>query len=441
MARAAWVVIILVMAGCAAQPPVEDATEPVPEDLPDALDDRGPQLPNDIAAPPPSDAYDEIAPVEPTADEPESPPEGHDDDSQPGEDGPPGAEQPRGEESDTSTIPYRVVGTVLAHGAPRQAMVGVESVNLRDPVNNIDAYVKTWQATAVQTSSDGRYAFDMEGAFYHVRADAAGFLPTRVRPQPSPDGSVTVDIELRPAVGPVVVAHRGASFYAPENTLAAFQKATLLGASAIELDVGLTADGVLAVIHDGTLDRTTTASGHLHQTEWSAMKDADAGAWFHSSFRGQQVPTLQQALDATAASGADVFIDMKAGRDRIGLLATAVLDLVKDPAYRDRTIVMSSSNDTVAQCAAAGHPRCAYVTQGWRPATQTVDVLIANGGTVLTLNQAHATMDLVRYAADRGVVVYSWTANHAHEWHRLEQAGVAGIITDRPGYLLDYLAR
>src|SRR5207253_1840078 len=87
-----------------------------------------------------------------------------------------------------------------------------------------------------------------------------------------------------------VVGHRGAALRAPENTLAGFREAARLGAGWVELDVMLTQDGVPVVIHDETLERTTSGCGRVERTPWSALADADAGSWFAPAYAGERVP-------------------------------------------------------------------------------------------------------------------------------------------------------
>src|SRR4051812_8087205 len=95
---------------------------------------------------------------------------------------------------------------------------------------------------------------------------------------------------------PTIIAHRGASGTAPENTLAAFRRAADLGAPMIELDVQLTADGEVVVIHDFTLDRTTDGVGSVRHRSLAQIRRLDAGAWFAPAFRGERVPTLAEVL-------------------------------------------------------------------------------------------------------------------------------------------------
>jgi glycerophosphoryl diester phosphodiesterase len=97
---------------------------------------------------------------------------------------------------------------------------------------------------------------------------------------------------------PCVFAHRGASGSAPENTLSSFELALKVGAHAIELDAKLSSDGKIMVIHDQTLDRTTTGSGQVHQTTAAAIKTLDAGSWFSSDYTNERVPFLAEVLES-----------------------------------------------------------------------------------------------------------------------------------------------
>ncbi|MBV9574993.1 MAG: glycerophosphodiester phosphodiesterase, partial [Gammaproteobacteria bacterium] len=95
---------------------------------------------------------------------------------------------------------------------------------------------------------------------------------------------------------PPVIAHRGASAYAPENTMAAFVKAVQLGIKWIEFDVMATVNGEPIIFHDETLDRTTNAQGEVHHHSYAYLQTLDAGAWYQPFFSGEKIPTLQQVL-------------------------------------------------------------------------------------------------------------------------------------------------
>ena len=112
--------------------------------------------------------------------------------------------------------------------------------------------------------------------------------------------------------GPFVIGHRGAAGYAPENTMAAFERGISLRADAIELDINLSSDGELMVIHDPTLDRTTSGKGLVCKHTAAEIQQLDAGSWFDPSFKDCRVPTLREVL--TWAKGrTKVVIEIKNG--------------------------------------------------------------------------------------------------------------------------------
>jgi glycerophosphoryl diester phosphodiesterase len=128
---------------------------------------------------------------------------------------------------------------------------------------------------------------------------------------------------------PLVLAHRGASAYAPENTLAAFELALAQGAHGIELDVKLSADGEVVAIHDATVNRTTGAQGRVSQLSLAALRELEAGSFFSEEFKGEKIPTLEEAFELI---GKRAFINVELtnyyGTFRDGL-ADKVCQLVK----------------------------------------------------------------------------------------------------------------
>jgi glycerophosphoryl diester phosphodiesterase len=107
-----------------------------------------------------------------------------------------------------------------------------------------------------------------------------------------------------------IIGHRGAPRETPENTLASFRRAFELGADAIELDVRLSRDGAPIVMHDATLERTTDGADSVSQRTLAQLKRLDAGSWFDPKFRGERIPTLEEALALVRAySGRRVLIE------------------------------------------------------------------------------------------------------------------------------------
>lgn len=129
-----------------------------------------------------------------------------------------------------------------------------------------------------------------------------------------------------PAGTPIIaVGHRGTMKFAPENTLAAFDKAIEMGARAVEMDVRMTADGHFVVMHDARVDRTTSGSGFVSKMTLAEIKALDAGSWFGAAFAGERVPTLREALRHVKGRAA-VDIDFKAGPDDSAARIARMLD-------------------------------------------------------------------------------------------------------------------
>ena len=109
-----------------------------------------------------------------------------------------------------------------------------------------------------------------------------------------------------------VVAHRGASGHAPENTLAAFRRAVELGARFIETDLQLSRDARFVAIHDDTLDRTTTGRGAVKDFTLPELRELDAGSWFAPKFAGERIPTLKEVLEFARKADVALFLEVKA---------------------------------------------------------------------------------------------------------------------------------
>lgn len=124
-------------------------------------------------------------------------------------------------------------------------------------------------------------------------------------------------------------AHRGASYYAPENTLAAFMKAKDLGLRWLEFDVMLTADEKVVVIHDETLDRTTNGSGYVSDYSYKELKNLDAGSWFHPKFSDEKILLLSDLIIWMCKQQMDANIEIKALAGKEDLTAKKVMDVIR----------------------------------------------------------------------------------------------------------------
>jgi glycerophosphoryl diester phosphodiesterase len=252
---------------------------------------------------------------------------------------------------------------------------------------------------------------------------------------------------------PINLAHRGASALAPENTIEAFRLAVEDGAGGLELDVHMTRDGHIVVIHDATVDRTTNGSGAVSEMTLDELRRLDAGHDFSPDGgltrpyrgRGVRVPTLREILEEFP--GVAVNIEIKSGTPGI---EETVLGILRQANALGRVLVVSTphaivkrfrkvSGGLISTGASRREIGVFYTLSRLRlerlvrPAYDALQVpLLHRGISVVTprfLRAAHA----------RGVRVDAWTINQADEMRRLLHLGVDVIMTDRPGTLAEVL--
>ena len=137
----------------------------------------------------------------------------------------------------------------------------------------------------------------------------------------------------------LLIAHRGASGHAPENTLAAFRKAVSLGVGFIETDLQLTRDARFVAIHDDTVDRTTNGHGAVHDLTLEGIRKLDAGSWFGSEYAGERIPTLEEILDFSKKNDVVFYLELKPGGSWGG--EHALIGALREAAEIARTVVIS----------------------------------------------------------------------------------------------------
>jgi glycerophosphoryl diester phosphodiesterase len=246
---------------------------------------------------------------------------------------------------------------------------------------------------------------------------------------------------LLPRTRPLNVGHRGASAAAPQNTLAAFRKAIELGADGVELDVHLTADGHVVVIHDFSVDKTTDGTGRVADKTLAALKALDAGAKFSPQFAGERIPTLSEVFGALEGKLL-VNVELKAPiKSHAVSLVEPVLKVVRQHGMEKR-VLFSAFN---AHVLGAMRTIAPYLPVG---------VLYAPDSPIYA---RHAWLDpfephqarhphfsmvtgpMVRWCHARGLQVNVWTVDQPDEMKRLIAADVDAIITNKPDVLKDVL--
>jgi glycerophosphoryl diester phosphodiesterase len=240
-----------------------------------------------------------------------------------------------------------------------------------------------------------------------------------------------------------IIAHRGASYDAPENTLAAVRLAWAQHADAVEVDVHLTRDGQLAVIHDEDLRRVAGDPRQIANTTLAELEPLDVGNWKDAKFAGEKIPALAKVL-ALVPAGKRVFVEIKGGPE----VVTALERCVAASGLAPGQVVTISFDRFAAQAAKLAMPRHA--------AAWILDSVEAMGGisigeildTAQTLGldaldfEAGWPLDerLMQQIHRRGFQVYVWTVDDVRRARRLRTAGLDGVTTNRPGWLRSQLA-
>jgi glycerophosphoryl diester phosphodiesterase len=254
---------------------------------------------------------------------------------------------------------------------------------------------------------------------------------------------------------PVNMAHRGASALAPENTIEAFRLALEAGAGGLELDVHMTRDGHIVVIHDATVDRTTSGTGAVSEMTIDELRGLDAGYNFSPDGgptrpyrgRGSKVPMLERVL--REFPGVAINIDIKAGSSGI---EAAVLGVVREADALGRVLVVSTTHATVKRFRRISGGHVSTGASRWETgmfyllSRLHLEWLARPDYDALQVPPVHRGIPLVtpRFIAaahSSGVRVDVWTINQANEMRRLLDLGVDVIMTDRPHTLAEVLQR
>ncbi|MCH8501321.1 MAG: glycerophosphoryl diester phosphodiesterase membrane domain-containing protein [Aliidiomarina sp.] len=238
--------------------------------------------------------------------------------------------------------------------------------------------------------------------------------------------------QFRPAEEVLNIAHRGNSWDAPENTLAAIERAIVDGADYVELDVRHTADGQLVLIHDRDMLRIAGEPRPIWMVDFSEVQDRDIGSWFAPEFSNERLPTLAQAVELLRGR-AGLYLEVKGAPQMPDLVPMVVAEL-RRLEFIDETILASlAPADLAAARAIEPQLRTSLLvhTSVGRLAGQDVDMygIRAALATPRNLNRLRAQ--------EQGVHV--WTVNDVAGMERMIDIGVDGIITDRPDVLADVL--
>ena len=231
----------------------------------------------------------------------------------------------------------------------------------------------------------------------------------------------------------LVIAHRGSSGHAPENTLAAFRKAVAQGAAFIETDLQLSRDARFVAIHDATVDRTTGGHGDVHGLTLAELRQLDAGSWFGSEFAGERIPTLEEILDFAKKHDAVFYLELKPTGSWGG--EHALISALRESGEIPRTVVISFDAgilDALRKIEPTLMTGLLYDGQIEKPVDRAVEV----GARQLAVRSNLVSPALLAEARTKDLQVVCWTVNQPAHMRLLIEAGVDGIMSDYPDRLV-----
>lgn len=245
------------------------------------------------------------------------------------------------------------------------------------------------------------------------------------------------------AAEPFLVAHRGASHDAPENTLPAFELAWKQGADAIEGDFHLTRDGKIVCLHDYDTKRVSGTKRVVKDSTLAELQALDAGAWFKPAFKGTKMPTLREVA-ATVPAGKKIYVEVKCGPE----IVTAMLEDLAASGLKDDQIVVISFNAPVIEalkkvkpaykaCWLSSFAKESPLDPGVDEVLATVRKIKADGFS----SKADERLDrgFVKAIRDAGFEYHCWTVDDAATARRFIEFGALSITTNRPAFLRESL--
>ncbi len=243
---------------------------------------------------------------------------------------------------------------------------------------------------------------------------------------------------------PLIVAHRGASFDAPENTLPAFELAWKQGADAIEGDFRLTADGHIVCVHDKDTDKYTTTNLVVAESTLEALRKLDVGAYRGSEFIDTIIPTLKEVLQ-TVPENKKIYIEVKSGKE---IVPTLVAEIESSGLKTEQIVVIAFDSEVIrALKAMAPHYKACWLSgfeldsnQELQPSPQsvlrTLKDISADGfsSSNKLIHEAY-----IRTILDSGYEYHVWTVDDPVEAQQFRSWGALSITTNKPGFIREHL--
>lgn len=234
---------------------------------------------------------------------------------------------------------------------------------------------------------------------------------------------------------PLIIAHRGSSFIAPENTLSAAKLAWEQNADAVECDIYLTKDRKVMVMHDSNTKNTTGEDYKMAETNSAILRTLDAGAKKNAKYKGERIPFLEELI-STVPQGKKLVIEIKCGQEVFPFLKK----VVKSSGKKAQLVFIAFDWETIAK-AKKLFPKnaCYWLSSSAASVEQKLPEIRKNKLDGINLNNKIVTQELMVKAKAAGVDVLSWTVDDPAEAKRLVQLGVSAITTNRPDLIRESL--
>ena len=236
---------------------------------------------------------------------------------------------------------------------------------------------------------------------------------------------------------PIVFAHRGASAYAPENTLPAFQKALDLKSEGIELDVQLSSDGYMVVIHDETIDRTSNGTGRVTDMKFEALRQYDYGKWYGEAFTGTPIPLFQEVLSLLRDWDGLLNIEIKNNEIPYPGIEEKLIGLLRQNDFTERALISSFNHESIRKV---------------RHLAPHIPAALLYDFTFFRVHYRHApdygaqnvhpyylnvSPKMLSFCHERGLKVIPYTVDKPSAIKRLIRMGVDGIISNSPNVAME----
>jgi len=229
-------------------------------------------------------------------------------------------------------------------------------------------------------------------------------------------------------------AHRGASGYFPENTMLSFRKAIELGATGIETDVQMTSDGVLVLIHDENISRTTNGLGLVKDFTYGSLNKLDAGSWFNDNYNSEKIPTAEQLIVLAKSNNMLLNLEIKNGEVTYPGIEEKLIKMLYKYNYADKVMLSSFNHYSMVHCKEISKEiktGLLYMSGLYQPEIYCKHT----GADALHPYFRSINKEIIDNAKKRGLLVNPFTVNEEAHMKNLIISGVDGLITNYPDKL------